>query len=370
MQNLGEDAPDNDRLESEAQVRAEDRGEENQNLEGIENAKKSDEDIEMHESVDNGKAGIDKPEEGQGMDVDKEDSDLQAPSVHEDQSTPIDNKIAQAESQTPEILLDQDPSSSHPKPAPSSNFNFNSISCDFQSESVLILDGKPFEHPKLSYKFRSLQISSTEILFTGQSPSGIFKLCILDITNRNLKELDYNLISTRELHAMSFINNNPAIIGGIENTVATSSVQVYSNGSFIEYPSLKQPRYGHSAVFHKLTWVFGGAVSESSGANLVECFRNHAWSSFSINHEFNSVGLGLVSHSDRILILGGFGLSKNCSSSVYVFTPDIENPSESKLSPNPPLAFPCSFSLNLWKLEDATLTSHSFMGKKVIYEVK
>lgn len=359
MLNPVEDAPNKETPDSGTQVRTEDGSEENKKLEEIEKSIKNEEDIDMYQTTEDAKAPIAKAkEEDSSMDIDLDEANPPAPPV---QNTTDLQKDSKSDIQAAAVLLNNPTSTSSPSFAP------NSISCEFQSESTLILNNESIKLAQISYKFRSLQISSNEILFTGPSPSGIFKSYILDTNTLSLQELHCSLVKTRELHAMSFLNNHPAVIGGIENNAATGSVQVYSNGSFIEYPSLNQPRYGHSAVFHKLTWVFAGAVSESLGANQVECFNGSAWSSLSIEHKFDSVGLGLVSHQDSILVLGGFNISKTCTNSVYVFTPNSENLSESMLRPGLPLAVACSFSQNLWKIEDNVLTSYSFLGKKVNY---
>lgn len=232
---------------------------------------------------------------------------------------------------------------------------------DFLSEKVLEINGEIMTIEDFNWTSRSLQVSEDEIMFTGGTGS-YTKVYILSIETKEIRELPH-LNQGRDLHAMTWIDGKPAVIGGGDiSQDPLSSVEVFDK-HWKTIHGLHHARYGHSATYHfDRTWVVAGANGKNSPVNAIEYYEKGHWHSLSLSHEFNRVGAGLVAAKSSIYILGGFASGKNNTASVLVFNIDDETVSEGK-----ELQEPASFSQNLWRLTGKYIESLGFRGKKISY---
>lgn len=249
------------------------------------------------------------------------------------------------------------------QPSPLTASNPYSISADFNNTNQFILNSKAIDQESITLNSRSLQFNDKELLFTGgKSNNSSFTL---NIETGHLNTLQ-DLIIGRSLHAMSWINNSPAVIGGIGNNEETlGSVEIYSDNIWKSFISLNYPRYGHAATFHaNKTWVVGGARNSREGEVNIEVLEENQWITIGVQLQACIVGLGLFAIEEEIYVLGGFSISKKNTDEVSAL--NIVNRTWKKAKNLPE---PSCFTQNLWRAQNHTFETFAFRGQKIVYEI-
>jgi hypothetical protein len=214
-----------------------------------------------------------------------------------------------------------------------------------------------------------LQVSKTQILMTGGT--GKYKQVLMLDTVKHKTVPMCPLAEGRELHAMTWIDGYPAVIGGYdEHHAVLDSVEVLQNTpeghAWVKKADLKHRRYGHSACsLADRAWVIGGAVSNTEPVLLVEEYHNEQWTVLQVTLPVGLVGLGLLPLQNEIYIFGGFTIHKKNVDSVYCL-----NTQEYKVIEKPALKEPVSFSQNLWSYKNKVLEGRSFKGEKFSYHLE
>ena len=239
----------------------------------------------------------------------------------------------------------------------------NSIAADFNNDDHLIINSSLFSHNSINWNSRSLQVTDKDLFLTGGKSN---KSCFtLNTETKGLISLQ-DLIIGRSLHAMSWINNFPAVIGGLrDNEQTLGSVEIYSNHAWTELEPLKYPRYGHAATHHaNKTWVVGGARSPTEGELNIEVYEHTKWTVLAVQLQSSIVGLGLFAVNEEIYVLGGFSISKKNTEEVSVL--NIANHTWTKAKNH--LSEPACFTQNLWSSHHHTFETFAFKGPKVVYD--
>ena len=243
--------------------------------------------------------------------------------------------------------------------------NYSSITCDFLLISSMSINNIPVSDRRLNWKGRSLQVADDKILLTGGSAINTQTLLINTVT-QEIQELGH-LLEGRELHAMAWIDNKPAVLGGIDsNDGPLGSVEVFTKGCWEKARSMNKQRYGLSACTAKNSvWVFGGAESRDIGVLDIEVYCEGAWHTILTKIPQAMVGIGLVSLGDKILILGGMNNEEVNTNKVLIFNTETYGLRECKS-----LDIPCSFSQNLWKVHTGFIEGCTFRGNRIIYHLE
>ena len=243
--------------------------------------------------------------------------------------------------------------------------NYSSISGDFSSLSSMLVNNATLSDARLNWKGRSLQVSPDKILLTGGSVHNAQTL-LINTSTHEIHELG-PLQAGRELHAMAWIDNKPAVLGGIDsNNWPLGSVEVFAKGCWEKAKSMNSRRYGLSACTVKNSvWVFGGAESKANGIVNIEFYQEGSWRTSLKKIPQSLVGIGLISLGDNILLLGGMSNEGTNTSRVLLF-----NTEDCQLRECKSLETPCSFSQNLWKVHSNFFEGYTFRGNQILYRLE
>lgn len=238
---------------------------------------------------------------------------------------------------------------------------YSSISADYSLVNSMVVNGNQISDSRFHWKSRSLQVSNEQILVTGGS-SNPTQVILVNVNTFEIQEV-CNLIEGRELHAMAWVDNKPAVIGGILNDLALSTVEVLSTNSWEISQPLTKKRYGLSAItIQNTVWVFGGAESKFSGVLEIEVYSQGNWQIIQQKLPWSIVGIGLVNIGNQVLLLGGMRENGENTSTVIGFNIDTFEFTEKK-----PLKEPCSFSQNLWKIHCGYVEGQGFNSPAAEY---
>ena len=247
----------------------------------------------------------------------------------------------------------------------SSLTTYLSTSGDFLNETTLVIDGRNLQNDRLNWRSRILQVSENEIMITGGTNTGN-RVLLLNLLSQDLEDL-INLTHYRNLHAMAWLDNKPAVIGGSgSNNEALNHVEVFTKEGWKESKPLNIKRYGLSAcTLQNTVWVAGGAEDPKTGVSEIEVYKNNKWQIIEAKLPNHLMGIGMVNLGDKIILLGGMNSLKKNTSSVW----EIDSV-KTTLNELASLESPVSFSQNLWKISNNLLEGTAFKGKKVSYSLE
>jgi hypothetical protein len=131
---------------------------------------------------------------------------------------------------------------------------------------------------------------------------------------------DYSLVPLvsmnhpRFWHSMGFIDGHPAVINGAERSkipkLFLSSVEVYKDGGWVDYPNTNCPRASCSVTFNDgQVFIVGGVKTDgnvNSVVNIIEKWENGNWVVLDMKLTSCLISPGCFNFSDqKILIFGG-----------------------------------------------------------------
>lgn len=198
-------------------------------------------------------------------------------------------------------------------------FNFSTCSISYQNESILqvFTREKSFCKEKLHFSTRSMLVSPSKLLITGDALPNKNSV-ILDIVTSELSELSSFRVFKRG-YAMTWIDGNPGVIGGRIENKNVKTVEVFKMNKLQMSPQLNFPRRGHSAVaFRNCTFVIGGLSDIAEKMDTIEKYENGQWITIEAKLISPCANPGLISLDNKILIVGGLGLNDKETSEVFL----------------------------------------------------
>ena len=168
---------------------------------------------------------------------------------------------------------------------------------------------------------RSLILCNKKILITGGKGYLANKCFILDTETEIIKELP-SLNSGRMNHAITWIDNCPAVISGAFNFIDIQNVEIFKHEHWTQIAPVNIPRSGHSVINNcNVVWMIGGINrGEQITRNTIEKFENNYWKLLKIKLAMPCQAPWISCLNKNILIAGGYnyeGLKFN--SQVYLF---------------------------------------------------
>lgn len=131
------------------------------------------------------------------------------------------------------------------------------------------------------------------------------KLFILDVNKETIVELP-ELNSRRNGHAMTWIDGNPAVIGGDCKLKLLNSVEMFKNKAWVETSSIYIPRHGLSAVRnHEAVWIAGGSNLNRNFLVTIEMYNDFQWKLLQIKLFRPVCSPGLICIENSLYSFGG-----------------------------------------------------------------
>lgn len=223
-----------------------------------------------------------------------------------------------------------------------------------------------FKDQDFKQSSRSLQISYSEIMFTGGSGASSHTAKIYNAYTR-ASECLASLNIGRRFHAMTFIDGFPAVLGGsVEETITGNlaykqlkSVEIFKDNVWQCLPDMNLERSCISAVYTgKITWAIGGF--DNSTLNSIEKFEKGAWSLLKVTLPFSVRSSLTYALGNNILIIGGKISGGEDSSEVLYF-----NPNSQKITKVRSLQIQNNFPENCFYLENGGTIQALGEGEKL-----
>jgi hypothetical protein len=149
----------------------------------------------------------------------------------------------------------------------------------------------------------------------------------------------------RKFAGFTFINNCPALVGGVlaSESFSTDTVEILNENEWKAGPSLNKPRSSPEClVFQGKTFVFGGLPLEVN--DLIEVFDGDKWTIIQPRLPEKILKFGVTSYKEEIFIVGGKFIGENDKRrlGIWHFNPEtstsltkVENLEVSFISNNP-----------------------------------
>lgn len=143
---------------------------------------------------------------------------------------------------------------------------------------------------------RLFKLSSSSVLITGGANFDrlAFELDFKDSKKINLPVLNF----PRQEHAMAWVDNMPAVLGGTDGVKALDSVEVFSGFKWEVVAAMKRQRLGLVATNHlDMVFVVGGHQS-------LEFYSNKTWKEIHIAPSIQIYPKSLFYSNNNLIVLG------------------------------------------------------------------
>ena len=230
------------------------------------------------------------------------------------------------------------------------------------------LDVVEFGKRNLGNSSGALAIAENMILLTGRWASNpqfqrqAIKLVMPRGTMTEVAPLNVG----RGFHTMSWINDQPAVIGGKDpDDNKLNSVEVFDGNRWVEIAPLNLARDNTTACCTgPATYVIGGWIEEGGVLKktaTIEKFMDNAWHILDLTLPVPSARTGAIPRSESsFLVLGGIIEPNDPTGNVWVV-------SEQAAEPVAPLEGPCCFEFNMFVVGDSLVSALDRNGKVISY---
>ena len=184
--------------------------------------------------------------------------------------------------------------------------------------------------PSITQMIRFLNIGNNRIIFTGgdsddgDGKTATNKCYILNVENKEIVEFPY-LKYPRRRHSMTWLDKNPAVIGGDngDNCHSIKSVEMFKNDKWIEMAPINIARYYHVSVCtQQNSWVIGGAYDYTI-LDSIEKYGNNSWSVLKLRLNTPIAAVGVCSLENNIILFGGMKSETEAIKNTFLI--DINN---------------------------------------------
>ena len=206
-------------------------------------------------------------------------------------------------------------------------YNYSYFSVNFCSENTTQLhpSNKIFINEKFNWSSRLLTIGTDKILITGGTKIGGINITDCFILNLRTNEIQTiaKMNYLRSWHAMTWIKDSPAVIGGI-NGVNLKSVEIFKNNEWIQIEDINIPRNRFTGIKLKnKVFIIGGSFNfdDKSYEKLdsIEKYENNHWDLLQIKLLIPLSGVALLCVENNILIIGGKDKDNCIRKNAYIF---------------------------------------------------
>ena len=194
-------------------------------------------------------------------------------------------------------------------------YNFSDLSIHTPEDQKINVypSKKEINHALISSRMRILNIGNKRILCTGGDPGdeAITSRCfVLNVESEEISEFPC-LKYPRRSHSMTWIDRNPAVIGGFDNLKQMSSVEMFKNDKWIDMPPINIARSIHSSVCtQQHVWVIGGSHGDKY-LDSIEKYERDSWSILKLKLAIPASFIGACSLENNLILFGGL-ISEDC----------------------------------------------------------
>ena len=104
---------------------------------------------------------------------------------------------------------------------------------------------------------------------------------------------------------MTWIERNPAVIGGYDGKNVIKSVEMLKNDKWIDMPPINIARGVHTSVCtQQNAWIIGGSDSENT-LDSIERYEQDSWSVIKLRLPILASDIGICSLENNIIVFGG-----------------------------------------------------------------
>jgi hypothetical protein len=174
--------------------------------------------------------------------------------------------------------------------------------------------GRVISNNRFDKSSRHLLIDNNKLMFTGGWENLGRENFILNINTEEIKIIP-GLNNYRKWHTMTWIDDSPAVIGGMGGNKNLNSVEIFRNDIWVRVAPITIPRCSASGIaISNTTWIVGGF--DKTLMNSIEKYQNGTWTVFEVQLPFPNASIGLISLGENILMLGG-GRSDNKKDDIF-----------------------------------------------------
>ena len=203
------------------------------------------------------------------------------------------------------------------------NISDLSISTFGMNNIILYPSKKMIPNPSITTAMAFLSIGNNRILCTGGEINAPKTKCfILNVENKEIAEFPY-LNYPRNFYSMTWLDRNPAAIGGNSGTDVIKSVEMFKNDKWIEMQPINIARRHQSSVCtQQNAWVIGGSDRYRS-LDSIEKYENNSWSVLKLRLNMPISYIGVCSLENNIILFGGMNSEAKCMKNIFLI--DINN---------------------------------------------
>ena len=183
-------------------------------------------------------------------------------------------------------------------------YNYSDISIEFLLKNTIQLypTYKRIVNNRLDWRSRFLYVNNNQILFTGGEllKNDCF---LMNLLNGEIKVYP-SLCYGRYSHSMSWIENNPAVIGGTDGNFLLNSVEIFINGKWTEGAPINFHRCDHTSITtNGSTWIIGGFTNLC--LDSVEKYEKNQWVVLNLKLLIPSRAIGILYIGNELILIGG-----------------------------------------------------------------
>ena len=206
-------------------------------------------------------------------------------------------------------------------------YNFSDLSIHTPEDQKINVypSKKEINHALISSRMRILNIGNKRILCTGGDPGdeAITSRCfVLNVESEEISEFPC-LKYPRRSHSMTWIDRNPAVIGGSSGTDPITGVEMFKNDKWIEMAPINIARCGQTSVCtQQNAWVIGGTNGDRA-LDSIEKYGNNSWSVLKLRLNTPISYIGVCSLENNLILFGGANSEEELMKNIFLI--DINN---------------------------------------------
>ena len=210
-------------------------------------------------------------------------------------------------------------------------YNFSDTSLGYVHTSVnsnigLYPENKTITCQKIIAKSsRFINIGNKRFLFTGgKDPRGqaTNECFVLDTDTQQIRAIPA-INNPRSSHTMAWIEGNPAIIGGREDSKVLQTVEIFRDNSWLVVDPITVARRSLTSVCsNNGVWILGGHDHNNKLLDTIESNQSGDWRILSLKLPMPSCSIGLCYLENNLLLIGGKTAGKTISDGMYFIDTD------------------------------------------------